>query len=196
MLPTACTLALKEWAVALRALDQGRQVLLLRKGGIREPGKEFQLLHREFLLYPSFEHQRGDLIKSGWQGELADTIITAPGPEQVTFTHFVQVHQVVELMDHATLDLLDPYHIWTSDYAQKRLHWKPRKPLAALMVRVYRLETPQTLPVLPEYGGCTSWVPLAQEVPLGGLTPVLSEADFLSRVEEVKEALEHAPAPA
>jgi hypothetical protein len=188
--------ALKEWAVAQRALDQGQQVVLLRKGGIREPGKEFRVLHPEFLLYPTFEHQRKDLIKSGWQQALARTVGEAPGPDRVTLTHFAQVFRVFEVTDQAAVELLDLYHIWTPDYAQKRLHWKPRKPLAVMAVRVYRLEQPQTLPVLPEYIGCTSWVALAHGVPLGRLTPVLPDSVFLDRVEQVRRALAQAPVPA
>lgn len=196
MLPTACRIALKEWAVAQCALDQGQQVVLLRKGGIREPGKEFRVLHPEFLLYPTFEHQRKDLVKSSWQQALARTVEEASGPDRVTMTHFAQVFQVFEVMDQAAVELLDPYHIWTPDYAQKRLHWKPRKPLAVMLVRVYRLEQPQTLPVLPAYIGCTSWVALAEEAPLGRLTPVLPDSVFLDRVEQVRGALAQAPAPA
>ena len=35
--------ALKEWAVGIRALREGRQVLLLRKGGLRDANGEFAL---------------------------------------------------------------------------------------------------------------------------------------------------------
>ena len=63
MLPSRCQIALKEWAVTVQALAQGRQVLLLRKGGIHEEGKDFRVVHPEFLLYPTYEHQREDLLK-------------------------------------------------------------------------------------------------------------------------------------
>ena len=45
-------MALKEWAVTVRALAQGQQILLLRKGGIHESGKDFRVIHPQFLLYP------------------------------------------------------------------------------------------------------------------------------------------------
>lgn len=41
-------LALKEWAVAIRALDAGDQILLLRKGGIVEETKDFRVRGRAF----------------------------------------------------------------------------------------------------------------------------------------------------
>ena len=58
MLPNRCQVALKEWAVTVNALAEGAQILLLRKGGIHEEGKDFRVIHPEFLLYPTYEHQR------------------------------------------------------------------------------------------------------------------------------------------
>ena len=51
-------IAFKEWAVTVRALAEGEQLVTLRKGGIREPGKHFALDHERFFLYPTFDHQR------------------------------------------------------------------------------------------------------------------------------------------
>src|SRR3979409_1042674 len=56
-------IAFKEWAVTVRALAEGEQLLTLRKGGIREPEKHFKLDHERFFLYPTFDHQRTDLVR-------------------------------------------------------------------------------------------------------------------------------------
>ena len=61
--PANCQMALKEWAVTCQALAEGQQILLLRKGGIHEDGKDFRVVHREFLLYPTFEHQKPELLQ-------------------------------------------------------------------------------------------------------------------------------------
>ena len=37
--------AFKEWAVTVRALAEGEQLLTLRKGGIREDNKHFEIEH-------------------------------------------------------------------------------------------------------------------------------------------------------
>jgi hypothetical protein len=58
-----------------------------------------------------------------------------------------------------------------------------------MLLRVYRLERPVTAPHLPEYTGCRSWVDIITEVPLGRLTPVLTEKEFQRRVDEVKGSL-------
>ena len=63
-------IAFKEWAVTVRALAEGEQLLTLRKGGIREPDKHFSLDHDRFFLYPTFDHQRNDLIRDSHLPEL------------------------------------------------------------------------------------------------------------------------------
>ena len=190
MYPASCQIALKEWAVTVSALDRGEQILLLRKGGIREEGKDFRVLYPEFLLYPTFEHQKEDLLKPRHHEDLQQVLSEAMNGETITFSHWAQVGEVVELREQENLDNLSPHHIWTQDYAQKRLHWKPRHPLSVMLLRVYRLEEPMTLPYLERYGGCKSWVELSQDVPLGQLTPALTQEEFGTKVADVKGALE------
>ena len=61
--PDKCQMALKEWAITCEAIGRGEQILLLRKGGIHEDSKDFRVIHREFLLYPTYEHQKADLLR-------------------------------------------------------------------------------------------------------------------------------------
>src|ERR671911_2719302 len=56
---------LKEWAVAVRALEGGETALVVRKGGIRE--KAFAVADRRFLLLPGYEHQRPELLKPDYR---------------------------------------------------------------------------------------------------------------------------------
>ena len=189
MFPSVCRIALKEWAVTVRALDRGEQVLLLRKGGIREAGKEFRVLYPEFILYPTFEHQKEELLKEPHRQDLREVLSEGPPSDTITFSHWARVEEVIELGEQERVDALLPHHIWTEDYSQKRLHWKPRHPLSVMLLRVYRMEEPITVPYVPYYGGCKSWVELCQDVPLGRLTPVLSESDFDSKVGDIKGAL-------
>ena len=189
VLPTDCQIALKEWAVTVRALDRGEQVLLLRKGGISEEGRDFRVLHPEFLLYPTFEHQREDLLKEEYQHDLREVLSQAPDGEAITFTHWARVEEVIEVADQEKVDDLEPHYIWTAAYAQSRLHWKPMLPLSVLLLRVYRMEKPVTVPFLPEYRGCTSWVEVLTPVSLGRLQPVLGDEDFRQRVDEIKGSL-------
>lgn len=47
---TTLSTAFKEWAVICRAIATGRQDIILRKGGIVEPGGSFQLVAENFYL--------------------------------------------------------------------------------------------------------------------------------------------------
>ena len=187
--PNVCQVALKEWAVTERALAQGRQILLLRKGGIHEEGKDFRVIHPEFLLYPTYEHQREELLQPEYQPGLRALLAEPRNEDQINFSHWVKGEEVIEVSEQSKVDHLSPHHIWTNTYAQSRLHWKPMLPLSVLLLRVYRMGPPVTVPFLPEYRGCTSWVEVLTPVSLGRLQPVLGDEDFRQRVDQVKASL-------
>src|SRR5438093_782089 len=50
-------IAFKEWAVVVDALGRGEQILILRKGGIRERRGEFQVDHASFWLFATQHHE-------------------------------------------------------------------------------------------------------------------------------------------
>jgi hypothetical protein len=189
MLPDRCQIALKEWAVTVHSLAQGQQVLLLRKGGIHEEGRDFRVIHPEFLLYPTYEHQREDLLKPAQQLTLRRLLSDAPRGAEITFTHWARAEEIIEVSDQDKVDDLSPHHIWTGEYAQSRLRWKPMLPLSILLLRVYRMEHPVTVPFIPEYGGCTSWVEVIPNISLGNLQPVLTDREFQLRVDAIKGSL-------
>jgi hypothetical protein len=189
MLPSQCQVALKEWAVTIQALSLGQQILLVRKGGIHEEGKDFRVIHPEFLLYSTYEHQREDLLRPESQPALRELLAQPRDEAQIRFTHYAKVAELIEIADQEKVDDLSPHYIWTKEYAQSRLHWKPMLPLAVMLLRVYRMEKPVSVPFLPEYKGCTSWVDILADVPLGQLQPVLSDEDFQRQMDEIKGSL-------
>ena len=188
-LPDHCQIALKEWAITCQALAQGEQILLLRKGGIHESGKDFRVVHPEFLLYPTYEHQREDLLKPTSQPALGRLLADTPKFDSITFSHWARAEEIIEVEAQEKVEDLSPYHIWTDAYAQSRLRWKPMLPLSILLLRVYRLEQAITVPYLKEYGGCTSWVDLMPRINLGQLEPALDDAEFQRQVEAIKGSL-------
>ena len=71
----------KEWAVVVDALGRGEQIILLRKGGLREGKGGFQVEQTEFLLFPTLFHQQRELVIPKAQ-ERFDVIAPGlPGPE-------------------------------------------------------------------------------------------------------------------
>ncbi len=189
LLPPVSELALKEWAVAVKALAQGKQILILRKGGIHKDDKEFRVVHPEFLLYPTYEHQKAELLKEDSHQELALTLEEDDTPGIVTMGTWCHVTDKFEIGDQETLNSISPYHIWTDDYANKRLHWRPKQPLTIALLRVYELQQPQAMPILDEYSGCKSWVDLGQDVPLGYMKPVLSDEAYEEQANVFRQAL-------
>ena len=189
MHPDTATLALKEWAVAVKALAEGAQVLALRKGGIHREDRDFRIVHPQFLLFPTFEHQKAELLKPGYHGDLRDTLQERGAPAQVTISYWTKVTAKFELRDESALDRLSPFHIWTGSYARKRLHWRPKQPLTVALLRVYRLQEPQAIPLLDEYEGCKSWVDLGCEVPLGNMVPVLDDSQYEAKAASIGEVI-------
>ena len=189
-LPITSTLALKEWAVAVKALSRGEQILILRKGGIHRADKEFRVVHPEFLLYPTYEHQRRELVKAASRLDLEHTLVETENPNFIEFRFWCKVTDKFEVSEQDVLEDIAPYHIWTSDYASKRLHWRPKQPLTIALLRMYSLEHPQSLRFIDEYGGCKSWVELEQEVQLGKLTPVMSDEEYEAQANVIRQALD------
>ena len=196
LLPPESDLALKEWAVAVKALTQGKQILILRKGGIHRDDKEFRIVHPEFLLYPTYTHQKAEFLKEDSHHDLARTLEEDDVPGLVTLGNWCVVTDKFEVDDQDMLDSLSPFHVWTDDYATKRLHWRPRQPLTVALLRVYHLQQPQAMPVLDDYVGCKSWVELGQVVPLGYMTPALSDEAYEEKANAIRRALGMVRSPA
>ena len=189
MLPDKCQMALKEWAVTVEAMAKGDQVLLLRKGGIHEDGKDFRVIHREFLFYPTYLHQKEDLLQPAYRPALRKLLEQPQDNDRITFSYWARAEEVLEISEREKVDNLEPHHIWTTAYAQSKLHWKPMLPMSVLLLRIYKLEQPVTVPYLPEYGGCTSWVEVLSDVNLGRMEPVLNDAEFQRRCDDIKGSL-------
>ena len=167
--------ALKEWAVAVRALERGETALVVRKGGIRE--KAFGVSRRRFLLLPGYEHQRPELLKEEYRG-LMDGIPELADDGPLRFSSFAEVEGAYEISEAEELSALDPHHMWTPEYAESRFKWRPKKPLTVLILRTYLLPEAVELPYRDEYGGCKSWIGLQETVSVEGARVALSDEDF------------------
>jgi hypothetical protein len=67
--------ACKKWAVVVDALLGGEQILDLRKGGIREEGRGFELRGDRFWLFPTYEHQGADLLRPAHRPALKRVLV-------------------------------------------------------------------------------------------------------------------------
>lgn len=183
--------ALKEWAVCIDAIAKGEQLVLIRKGGITEETREFRLEETSFYLYPTYEHQKSQLIKPQYQERVEATMqgITVP-PKEVVITHAAHVVDDFTLNSEGDLKKLDPFHIMTHNYAAERLQWRNDKPLHILTIRAYRLTEPKTIQVQEEYTGCKSWITLQAPITDTDLVPVIADEAFAARRQLIFDALE------
>lgn len=157
--PAPTTLALKEWGAVVHALLDGRQTVLLRKGGIRE--QRFDVTRDRFVLFPTVAHAHAERVRSGHDDVLtAGTADVDEATGRFTVRAGVELVDVVPVTDGAALAALTDLHIWRDDHIAERLAFRPKHPLQVLVVRARPLMAPVTLDRLPAYGGCTSWVDL------------------------------------
>lgn len=172
-------IALKEWAVSVKALREGKQILVLRKGGIIEETRDFQLISQSFYLMPAYEHQRKELLKDEFQSGMMDTLKEwSPGMDRIKLDAYAEVTDDIEINDQETLDKLRDCHIWTDTFAEERLKWKRKKPLHLLLMKVYELEEPVYAPMRDAYNGCKSWVRLEDSLPEPAMKPVMRAEQY------------------
>jgi hypothetical protein len=161
---TTATLALKEWAAVAHALLDGRQTLLLRKGGIHE--KSFDAAMAEgtdaFVLFPTVAHSHLERVRPEHRDVLARGAADVQ-EEAGTFTVRCGIRMIaaVPVRRPEGLEQVAGLHIWTSaSVRQDRLEFRPRHLLHALVVQAVELPRPVVLERLDDYGGCRSWLEL------------------------------------
>lgn len=150
--------ALKEWSAVVHALLDGRQRVLLRKGGIGE--KRFELAAREFLLFPTVAHSHTERVRPEHR-DLLQAGAPDSTDECLVLRAAVKVVAVQEVNRPDGLSAIEDLHIWTAESVRAdRLDFRPKHKLAVLVVSVIPLAEPVRITRTPEYAGCTSWVRL------------------------------------
>jgi hypothetical protein len=201
---TLAAKAFKEWAVVCEALATGRQILLLRKGGIHEAKGRFPTEFRQFFLQPTYEHQNLGELRPEAHAALARLAADAPAEGRIRIDGYATVEDVVEAGSPEQLARLEGEHVWSRAYLDLRLSWKPERPLYLMLLRYYRTPAPLEVPLRKAYGGCKSFLDLDPvDMPAGrlhalasGLVPALDDAAFAERVRRVRALVGPAQGPA
>lgn len=186
--------ALKEWALVCDLLIQGKQIALLRKGGIHEPHRgAFSLEHELFLLYPNAEHQSAELVQPRYQHVLKEHRPVPREDGELVIPGYCRVTDAIQLHEPDQVHALAPLTCWTESFFTQRLAYKPERPTLLVLVRAYRFPTPVRLPYHKTYAGCRSWVPLRDTVAaatVGGAVPALDDAAFDAKRQAILDALD------
>ena len=183
---------MKEWNIAIQALEQGETIILLRKGGIREQGGKFQVDHDKILLYPTFEHQQPTLLKPEY-ANLVQPVPSGWHPETVKISSFAEITDILSWnnsQEESLINSLTNFHIWNEIFVRDRLQFKPQQPLYILLLRTYKLEKVYNIRYHSSYGGCRSWIELQEQISLENMVPVLTQEDYDQQVSTIDQILQ------
>ena len=165
----------KEWVAVSDALLEGRQHLLLRKGGIHEGRKGFSFRHDAFAVFPTRFHAQAAQIRGPRpEGGGADEWEVG---EEVFFEVWCEAVWAHTLSDWNQVKALEPFHVWTEDLVRERFDCGDVQQIHCALVRVYRLTEPFTVPYAKGYGGCRTWVNLPVRPP-ELMDPVVEDSAF------------------
>jgi hypothetical protein len=148
--------ALKEWAIVCRDLADGRQTLLIRKGGIEEIKAGFQVFHRDFWLFPTYVHQNATDLVPAVHAEFEEVQAALPPAGTIPFQLYATTEDVVKMMDLARLRSLEGYHILSWDCVASRFQYRNKPGVHVMTVRVHRRQSVITLQNTTAYEGCVS----------------------------------------
>ena len=136
----------------------GRQTVLLRKGGIHE--KRFEVNASKFLLFPTVAHSHAERVRPEHR-DLLDAAADDSTDDAVVLRAGAKVVAAVEVNRPDALEEIAPLHIWTAESVRAdRLDFRPKHRLTVLVVQASPLVEPVRLARTPDYAGCTSWVQL------------------------------------
>lgn len=197
--------------MVVAALEQGRQAILVRRGGLDDPGQRFLAPGGRFWLYPTLFHERALFLKPEYRDLLVPGAHRAPrevavaagrpeghlrpsSPGMVSLGAVAEVVDTVEAGSLERLRALEERTVWTDRYLtlrfrQRRLSEESSvRPIVAVL-RVSSLAERVEVPDLPEYGGCRSWVELRDPPDAGAAAPVWDDARLAAEVEAVRALL-------
>jgi hypothetical protein len=183
--------AFKEWAIVVDALQRGEQIIILRKGGIREGRGGFQIEYPEFWLFPTLFHQQRESVVPRAQARYDEIAPLLPGPDMLRLQCLARVVAWKRLESLADAEALRGQHIWRDEVIAERFDWGRAKEIHALAVRIFMLPKSIELPMRESYAGCKSWIQLDEDLETTGAQPVLEDGAFaeeLRRFEAVAKS--------
>jgi hypothetical protein len=161
------SIGFKEWALVCKALGEGRQTIIIRRGGIAEGRDGFAFRHREFFLFPTFFHEQ--LTRT----RLLDADLPEPHPGEIEIRFLAKVEETRVLTDWEEVRALEPRHILRESVVRERFDFDRAPGVHVAFVRVFKLDPVWRFPNNKSYGGCRSWVALPERPAQLQLHPVL-----------------------
>ncbi len=187
--PTTTTVGLKEWGAVVHALLQGRQSVLLRKGGIHE--KAFAPLEQPggAVLFPTVAHSHRERVRAE-HSDLLDLGEADVAERALTLRAGVQVVDTIAVARPEALPELADLHIWTdASVRADRVDFRPKHALTIMVVQAVALPDPVVLERTEAYRGCRSWLDLPSVWDGVAGTPALGRDRLADDAERVRRAV-------
>lgn len=162
-------------------MAEGQQILLIRKGGIREEGNTFTINDPEFFLMSTYEHQNASLLQPPYVPKLEAIQAVLYDPGKVTLRAYAVVDTILVARNDEQVNAVASETIWNATYVKQRFDFNPYDPLYLIILRVYNLPESVAIPMRSAYEGCKSWVTLEEPISTAGATPAIPDAEFARR---------------
>ena len=180
--------ALKEWAVICRALETGKQTLLLRKGGIAEGAGGFRAEHERFWLYPTQFHQGAEQLRPELAPLLSEVGELQDSSGRIVIRALAEVTHVEYLMSAQQALAVSDLQGLTDEVVQQRFAYK-RPGLYLFVLRIVLASEAAVVTETATMAGCKSWVQLPEAIATKNLQPVLSDGDFAHALAEIQRRI-------
>ncbi len=207
----------KEWAAVIRALEEGDQICLIRKGS--KENRRFDLQQRRFWLVPSYTHQSEEMLQPPFRKYIEETEQHRErlGKNQVRINSWAESRFLMTINKMERLNWLTDHTVYSPQCFQERFQYRPGQVLYLLVIRVYNLSEPRFLTLAStngelgeeekqqlerehernrrgmlkyfqtDTGERSDWVQLQQRIPLAADNPAVADADFEQRKQTLKQ---------
>lgn len=186
---TQNNIALKEWAAVLKALEEGKQTILLRKDGFTEEGGALKSEHPEFFLFPTLHYEASKDIKADWRPRLSAIERENKDPKRIHFRLYAVADQVQKTEDWEACKRLIPFTIFSDEAVEKLFNEGGWPGLFMMLVRVHILPVPMDLPLKPAYKDLPAWVPLETSLFTAGCLPVVPDHAWPYTCDKISKVL-------
>jgi hypothetical protein len=145
--------------------------------------------HLEFALFPTQFHQQRESVMPAAQARYDAIAKDFPPATLLRVEYWASVVEHHQIDSFDVIKRLAGQHVWRDEVLADRFDWGREKGIYAIVVRVYRPSMTVEMPMIPEYGGCKSWIELAHPIPRGESTPALSDAIFEQKLRVFRDTM-------
>lgn len=178
--------AFREWNKVCYAIKNGKQSILIRKGGIHEGKKGFKWSHDKFFLLRSYYHFENKLLKDSYIEKNLET------SNNLHLEVYCEIVLKKFVSNKEIINKLFSYHVYNQNLIDERFNYNDVKGLNIAVIKTYKLKNPINVGKTEDYKGCKSWFLINNKYLQNNLKmhAILDEDDFTNLFNNLKIILE------